>query len=477
VKSNRRKYRRQILKFERQKKVNMQCNSKSHSWRALFLNIKNNLCLILVLAGSSFSSQAYSQIFTLNDLINRALDENYQIRIVRNHEAIAANNNTLGMAGFLPSVGVVGQTMTSTSNTFTRLYTGDTRVGDNAQSNVVNAFVEFNWVVFDGMMMFARKDQLNHLQRLGELQTRFYMEQTVSDLAKAYYQLILERQLLENYRQSLKISTFRRDLEQRKLVIGTGTGLLYRQAVVDFNNDSAVVVSQKAAIKSLEIQLNRIINRPLEDEIIPASDEIPLTIMESKNVLVTRAARANRDIMSSYVEELFADAAYREELGRRYPEISVFGNYTYSRQTNEVGLTVLNRNYGPQVGIRVRFNLYNGNQQNIRTRNAEIQRDIAGLESENIALMVEANLIDFINQHDALQERLNLISLSISSATEALEIAQRQLAAGAISGYDFRFTQMALLQVRNSMAVLTYEQKNREIDILRISGALLDMRM
>jgi hypothetical protein len=36
---------------------------------------------------------------------------------------------------------------------------------------------------------------------------------------------------------------------------------------------------------------------------------------------------------------------------------------------------------------------------------------------------------------------------------------------------------MALLQVRNSMAVLTYEQKNREIDILRISGALLDMRM
>jgi outer membrane protein len=189
------------------------------------------------------------------------------------------------------------------------------------------------------------------------------------------------------------------------------------------------------------------------------------------------ASRANRDLMSAHVEEMIADAGYREELGRRLPEVSVFGNYAYRRQSNEVGLTVLNRNFGPQVGIRVRFNLYNGNQQNIRIRNAEIQREIAGLGRENISLLVEANILENLNQHGAIQEQLSLISESITSATEALEIAQRQLAAGAINGYDFRLTQLALLQVKNNLVGLTYEQKSREIEILRLAGALMDMEM
>jgi outer membrane protein len=440
---------------------------------------KNKICAAIagICISISFFAPVQSQVFTLNDLVNQALDQNYQIRIVRNHETIAANNNTLGMAGFLPSIGAVAQATTSSNNTFTRLYTGDTRVGDNAQSNAISSFVEVNWVVFDGLSMFARKDQLNHLKHLGQIQTRFYLEQTVSDLAKAYYQLILERQLLDNYRQSLEISNFRRDLERRKLEIGTGTGLLYRQAIVDFNNDSAAVISQKAAIKSLEIHLNRLINRPPEENIVTAIDNIPFTMLEEKDQLISRAIGANRDIMAAYLEEMVADAGYREELGRRLPEVSLFGSYAYSRQTNEVGLTVLNRNFGPQAGIRVRFNLYNGYQQNIRVRNAGIQREIAGLERENIASMVEANLLDNINHHQAIRERSDLISQSISSATEALEIAQRQLAAGAINGYDFRLTQLALLQVKNSLAFLNYEQKSREIDILRISGTLLDMRI
>jgi outer membrane protein len=443
-----------------------------------FINnyVKPKNIIILFMISFSFPVKVYSQSFTLSDLVNRALNENYQIRIVRNQETIAANNNTFGMAGFLPSVGAVFETTTSTSNTYTRLYSGDTRVGDNAQSDAISAFVEVNWVVFDGLSMFARKDQLTHIERLGELQTRFYLEQTVSDLAKAYYQLVMERRLLENYRNSLEISTFRRNLERRKLEIGTGTGLLYRQAVVDFNNDSAVVISQKAAIRGLEIQLNRLINRSLEEEIIPVDIEIPLTQLDNRD-LISMASRANRDLMSAHVEEMIADAGYREELGRRLPEISVFGNYAYRRQSNEVGLTVLNRNFGPQVGIRVRFNLYNGNQQNIRIRNAEIQREIAGLGRENISLLVEANILENLNQHGAIQEQLSLISESITSATEALEIAQRQLAAGAINGYDFRLTQLALLQVKNNLVGLTYEQKSREIEILRLAGALMDMEM
>ncbi|MDZ7847295.1 MAG: hypothetical protein U5L96_11250 [Owenweeksia sp.] len=41
--------------------------------------------------------------------------------------------------------------------------------------------------------MFARKERLEKLALLGKTNTRYYVEQTAADLAKAYYQLKQER--------------------------------------------------------------------------------------------------------------------------------------------------------------------------------------------------------------------------------------------------------------------------------------------
>ena len=57
-----------------------------------FLN-KNSLVVVLI----GFSSLANAQ--TLQELINVALANNYQIRILKNEAQVAANNNTMGNAG------------------------------------------------------------------------------------------------------------------------------------------------------------------------------------------------------------------------------------------------------------------------------------------------------------------------------------------------------------------------------------------
>ena len=429
------------------------------------------IIFLIILLGSTRIIKAQEQ-FSLNDLVTMALNENYDIRIMQNEEAITTNNNTYGMAGFLPSIGITGEIATSYNNTFTRLYSGDTRVGDNARNNALNAYAEINWVIFDGLSMFARKNQLELLEQMGALQTRYYIEQTITDLAKAYYQLVLQRQLLRNYQESFEISSFRRNLEQRRLQIGSGTGLQSRQAIVDYNNDSAILINQKAVIKSLELQLNKLINRPLESPLIPSTEQITLDDLENKADLLNHALQNNQQVQNAYLAELLAEAMYREERGNRFPEVSLFGNYAYSRQTSEVGISELNRSYGPQVGIRVRFNLFNGNQQNIQIRNSRIQSQIAGIRKENVTQEVEALLLDAFNQHEALQDQVQLMRENLSTATEAMNIARQQLAAGAINGYDFRMTQLTLLEIQNNISNLLFEQNSREIDIQRIIGAL-----
>ena len=65
-------------------------------------------------------------VLTLEEAIQTGLENNYNIRISRNNEAMAANSNTYGNAGFLPRATVAGTVSYSSSNTVQKLFSGDT---------------------------------------------------------------------------------------------------------------------------------------------------------------------------------------------------------------------------------------------------------------------------------------------------------------------------------------------------------------
>jgi outer membrane protein len=170
------------------------------------------LTLLLVLPYLLLAQEGY----TLDQIIQQGLEKNYQLQIVRNRQQMADNMNTAGNAGMLPSVNVGASYSRQVLDTETRLYTGDIRSGDNALSTSSNAFIETGWTIFDGFSMFARRDRLDLLARLSDVDTRYYVEQTMSDIAHAWYQLIAEKQLLESYEKTLEISAFRLQLEDQE---------------------------------------------------------------------------------------------------------------------------------------------------------------------------------------------------------------------------------------------------------------------
>ena len=106
---------------------------------------------------------------SLSKLIERVLTENYQVKIVRNEAKQAANGNTLGNAGFLPTLDVQGTHSSAANNTHQELFNGSVRDGSNAKSKVYIAYVEANWTIFDGFKMFAQRDKLGLLEQIGEM--------------------------------------------------------------------------------------------------------------------------------------------------------------------------------------------------------------------------------------------------------------------------------------------------------------------
>lgn len=436
--------------------------------------LKKKLKALVILLISGCLSAMAQESFSLTDLINMTLQENYQLQIMRNQKQMADNLNTIGNAGMLPTIGISSERTWDIQTSEANLYTGVTRIGENALNTGFNAMLAVDWTVFDGFSMFARRDRLGYLASLSELEMKYFLEQTIADLTIAYHLLIKERQLLDSYRQSKDVSVFRLELERRKLEAGSGNALLYQQALVDYNNDSILVIEQAMNIREQEIHINRIINRDPRIPFEPVNNQIDLHGVDPTEEVIEMALSNNRDLERTKLMEMLAESNTRIERGERYPQISLWSAYSYSSQTSQTGLIESAQSRGPRFGVSVRFNLYDGGRQTTNIRNALLEQESATLDIDDTNAHIESNIVRLAERYDAFLQQYSILLSSKEAAEQSLAIAREQLQSGAINGYEFRQTQLASLQVSNQLITLMYAMKVIETDIDRISGSLID---
>ncbi|MFM7896994.1 MAG: TolC family protein, partial [Flavobacterium sp.] len=121
-----------------------------------------NLYITLLLIFLGFSSQA-QELLTLEDAVKIALENNYDIKIAENNSKIDATNNNLANAGMLPSLNANFTNNNSQLDTKQTQIDGSERELDNAKNMNLTYGVSLDWTIFDGLSMFARKEQLNVL--------------------------------------------------------------------------------------------------------------------------------------------------------------------------------------------------------------------------------------------------------------------------------------------------------------------------
>ncbi|MFO7721726.1 MAG: TolC family protein [Bacteroidales bacterium] len=433
--------------------------------------ITDILPLVLLLVTIQLTGQ---ERFTLEQLIQLALQENYQIRIVQKQQQMAENLNTPGNAGMLPSIGIASDNSLDIQTSESKLYTGITRSGTNASSTRASVMAELDWTVFDGFAMFAERDRLALLASLGAVNTRYYVEQTIADLAASYYLLVKEQQLLDTYRQLMTVSAFRLELEEKKFSIGSGNALLYNQALLDLHADSILLLNQMMQIRDQQIRINRIINRSPGLLLDPAEPTIPLHGIPISANLTEKATAHNIDLERAKLGEILAETSLRIERGQRYPQVSVFSNYGVTYQTSETGIVESARSHGAQFGFRIRFNLYDGGRQTTSINNALLAREGAELSSIDIHKQLESDLARLTEAYLSLEKQSRLLNENLDAATRSLQIAREQFLSGLINGYDFRQTQLTSLRAENQLIELRYAMKMIEIDMDRITGKLME---
>lgn len=121
--------------------------------------------------GFGFSGLSAQEVLSAQDAVKIGIEQNFSIRILRNQEAVASNNNTPGNAGMLPTISTVGTASYAVNNTEQKFFNGETRGGKGASNISFRTGLEVNWTAFDGFRMFVEQDRLQALESQSRIQT------------------------------------------------------------------------------------------------------------------------------------------------------------------------------------------------------------------------------------------------------------------------------------------------------------------
>src|SRR5690606_25001550 len=231
----------------------------------------------------SFQMDA-QELLTLDEAVQTALKNNYEIRLANNNLVIDSLSVSPGFAGMLLRVFASLSTNNSTQSS-SQIRNGEPIELDNAKNNNKSYGVGLDWTIFDGLSMFARYDRLKELQKLGEAELKTTILNRISDVMITYYDLVQQQQQLTTLDSTLVISQQRLELADNRFSIGKVSKLEVLNAQVDLNTDRTLYLRQKEFYANTKIRFNEILARDtkidfkVEDDML-VNNNLVLTDLE-----------------------------------------------------------------------------------------------------------------------------------------------------------------------------------------------------
>jgi len=427
------------------------------------------LCFFIMV----FSSHSFSQeILTLHEAIEITLSNNFSISIARNESDIAENNSTIGNAGFLPTLDASGSYIKSNSDTKQEYVDGRIIDRTGAKATNINAGINLNWTIFDGLAMFGNLDALKELKRIGEANYKSEVEINIAGVTETYYNLIREKQVLDVLKETIVISEERVRIAGSKKDVGSGSKFDLRQAQVDLNEDRSNLLKEELTYEQLKVSLNQLMGRDVNAE-FGVNDTIAVNENLNLDELKSLTLDRNKDLDIAKKNLSLSEINLRIARSEWFPVISLTGGYNYTNSESEAGFIQSNKNYSLSYGVTAAFNLFNGLNTSRNIENAEIEIENSTLNLNKVRTEVEANLLNTYKKYLSSLKLIRLEEENLTIARESVDIALEKLKLGNITPLEFRETQQKLIDARSRLVSAQYDAKSAETELLRLSGQLI----
>ncbi len=413
------------------------------------------------------------EILTLKRCLEIGLQQNYDIRLVRNEQEISNNNVSLGNAGYLPTLDLNAGYSGTLNDTKQKLTTGEINENNGVHNQTLDAGIDLNWTVFDGFSIQTNYERLKELRGMGELNTRLTVENFISNLSAEYYNYIQQLIMLKNLKYAVKLSKERLRIVEARYNIGSSSRLEMQQAKVDFNADSSRLIKQYEVLYASQIELNQMMALDnVEQPILVSDSVIEFNASLDKNDIQQTMMASNTLLLQSKKNIYLSRLDLKTVNSQYYPYVRINAGYGITKNMYEVGTYDYQRNMGFNYGITLGFNIFDGFNRKRKKQNTKLEIENKELLTEQLELTLKSDLANMWMAYRTNMELTNLERENLETAKENYEIAMERYKLGDLAGIELREAQNSLLEAEERLVQAEYNTKLCEISLVQIGGQI-----
>lgn len=442
-----------------------------------------NISLIFLFICGTLSAQ--EKLLSKEEAVNVALENNFGIKVAKNQIKIADNNKSILNSGYLPTL------TNSTAANYNRDdaviefpgqldQNGNPRTDVNlnkAEAQRYNSTLNANYTIFDGMGRFYNYKRLKEQYQLSELQARETIENTMLQLFSVYFEVARLSENENVLQKALEVSSQRIKRAEYAFEYGQNTKLDILNAQVDVTNDSINLLNTRQQLANTKRDLNVVLSQNLNekfkvDTLIRFIPKLQLEEYLSQSNL--------NNVALLQTEKNLAINAYDIKINKAgyLPTIGLNGAYGWNLNQSAAsaffpGTNNTTWNFG--LGASLSWNLFDGGGTTVRVRNSKIAYENQELLKEQVALEVDR---DIQNAMAIYENRLNIFNIQEQNVITNLnnfERSKEQFQLGRITSIEFRQAQINLLNAETNKNLAKYDAKLAELQLLQLTGQLLNV--
>jgi outer membrane protein TolC len=417
-----------------------------------------------------FQLQA-QEVLSLEDALKIALENNFEIKIAQNNLKIDTTNNNLGNAGILPTLSANLTNNNSQLNTKQTQADGSIRELNNAKNFNLSYGVGLDWTVFDGLSMFARKEQLATLEAQGKSELQATILNRISDVYLAYYDLVQQQQIMASIDSAIVVSNQRVTTADNRFSIGKASKLELLNAKVDLNTDKSLLLNQQEVYKNTKIKLNELLARDLQID-FKVVDKIAFEENLNYDELKDLANKQNPQLQAQILNKKIAELNLKQIKGNRYPTVRLTSGYNFTRSEASLGFITQSSGQGFVYGINASVPIFDGFLQNKREKTAQYEIENASLVLNQQKVALESQLASFYQSYQTNLELIKIEAENVEIARQNLDITLAKFRIGTITTIEVRTAQQNFIEASVRFATAQYQTKISEINLKELAGTL-----
>lgn len=442
-----------------------------------------------------FSSLAQSKIYTLDEAINTAMNNNRDIAIsVMNvNKSGAAIDEAFGYA--LPSVNLNGSfsrflekpkmpfpdfEAMLTNATYSILFDEGVLPRDdnkylsmgsklqsfsqtnNFSTDVTVTQTLFNSAVFEGIG--ASKIYYD----LAKANLNSTVSKTVLSVQKTFYGVLLSKEILDITRSSFENAQANLNDVKALYKEGMVSEFDMLQAEVQVENIRPVVLQMENNLQSAKDGLKIILSID-QQENIDVQGEFLYQAYDISNEegLIYEALTSNYDIKTLDLKKQVDEAFIQLDVSDYWPNIAAFGQYAYNGSSDS---WKFNTYTSATIGVKFSINLWEGN----RTKNAVEQSTITYKQTEEqLNQLKDFTLLNVkakLQELKRVQSLLEVQARTVEVADRAYQIARVRYKEGVGSQIELQNTDLALKQAKLNRIQSLYSYLTTKYELEQILG-------